>query len=221
MKKLFAAALLSVAAFSLYAQSTASTFSFNWANPSTLSPAYPAPTEDNRYGEYISNVTFTSGPVTLTVDDDAVLQGSQKARFLYGYLTRTVEMRAYELSNIVVKADAQYSIREITFDESSVRSVPLSYYMGEGTLDGNVWTAYPGDPVNEVVFDVDATTNLILTSVTLIPADEAGVDTVVSDGVAETTRWFTLSGVELARQPSAPGLYLKRRGHTTLKVVVR
>ena len=221
MKKILVAAfVISVALFS-HAQKETEMYSFNWAQPGTLTPSFPAPDENNRYGEYISNVDFTSGPVTLTVDDDNVLQGSQKARFLYGYNTKTVEMRAYQLSVISVSVPESYTIKEIKFEESQVRDIPIDYEGTEGELKANTWTAGEGEQnVHKVDFDVFSTTNCTLTTVVVAPAgSQDSVSTLIP---AENGReeWFTLQGVKTTSNPTTPGLYLRKKNNVTEKVLV-
>lgn len=196
-------------------------YSFNWADPGSLTPSFGAPNSSNRYGEYISNVTFHSGPVSLLVNDDDVLQGSQKARFLYGYMTQTVEMRAYANSVLEFSVSQDSVITEIKFVQSVADDVPLDFGGTNGTLDGNTWTASNGEQVHRVIFDVIATTNLTNTVVTVEAAD-GGLDAVgdiVIDGDA-SEEWYTLQGIRLSRRPTVAGLFIRKSSEGTSKVLL-
>ena len=51
--------------------------------------------------------------------------------------------------------------------------------------------------------------------------DHVGIDTPEAAHASAPARWFTLSGMRLPAIPSQPGLYLRRSGNTTQKVVIR
>lgn len=218
MKNLLLFLTLSACCMSAMAAGETTDCTFNWSQPATLTPAYPAPTADNRYGEYISNVTFTSGPVEFTVDDSSVKEQSQRARFLYGYNTQTVEMRAYVNSVLQIEVPESESIVSITFEGAKVTDTQLSYAGTYGTFKGSTWTVNPGESVHQVEFDVNATINCTGTTVTLATA---GVDTVLADPTAGTSVWYTLQGTRLAAEPAAPGLYIVRNGANTTKIYLR
>ena len=92
---------------------------FNWADPASLTPAYSAPTSANRYGEYVSMKTFTdtNSGTTVFIDDSGVDQQSQKARFLYGYLSNAVELRVYPQSH--QRWDRNTSTRRTAWDHGT------------------------------------------------------------------------------------------------------
>ena len=71
---------------------------FNWEAPLTLTPPYSPATSQNKSGEYIGGVEFKGTYSTFTIDDSAIKEKSQSARFFFGYLTQTNEMRAYARS---------------------------------------------------------------------------------------------------------------------------
>lgn len=208
MKKLLTYAVIAIGAtLTAAAQTTAHTF--NWASPGSLSPAYPAPTADNRYGEYISNVTFTAGPVQFTIDDNAVKEQSQRARFLYGYLTGTVEMRAYPNSVLTIEVPQDAVIESIIFEGAKADDNYMSYEGAYGTLEGNTWTAAPGAHVHTVLIDIDTTINCTRTTVNTAVA---AVTDVTADADGNPGTWYTLQGVPLQAEPLTPGLYIFRQG---------
>lgn len=204
--------LAAVAALQAPAQATAV---FNWSNPAGLTPAYAAPTAENRYGEYIGGVEFTSAGVTLVIDDEDVAQLSQKARFLYGYLTQVVEMRAYPGSLISITAPEGRHVARIEFagakaDESYMQTP-------EGKLLNGVWTPAETRP-NPVIFTIDATINC--TKITVVTEQTQGVDDIVADTDAEA-QWYTVGGVELPARPAVPGLYVRRLAGRSKLVIIK
>ena len=76
---------------------------FNWEASLTLTPPYSPATAQNRSGATIGGVEFKGKYSTFTIDDSAIKEKSQSARFYFGYLTQTNEMRAYASSVITVK----------------------------------------------------------------------------------------------------------------------
>lgn len=220
MHKLFAVAALLVLAVTAQAQAV-----FNWAQPATLTPSFPAPNADNRYGEYISMVKFTDKGVTLTVDDSGVMQQSQKARFLYGYNTQVVEMRAYAGSFVRITPPEGYEVKSVTLEGAKVGgeyiySADWNPENGvECTTTGTttVWTwRTPKDSIELTVY---ATINCTSTSVQL--SQKAGVDGIEADPAAEAVL-YTLQGVRVQGVPAEPGLYLRRSADgRVIKTVVR
>lgn len=210
--------------FPVAAQKQSATF--NWAQPSTLSPAFPAPTSDNRYGDYISNVEFKTDWCTLCIDDSSVAQLSQRARFLYGYLTNIVEMRAYANSLIkITPTDTDYEITNVVFAGAKV-----SEYYIHPDADESLWaTTTSGEETawqigeglrdsvdGSVFFAVDATINC--TSTVVVLSKKAGVADITIDSEDSEVVWFTLQGVQLPQTPTQPGLYIKHAGGKSFKV---
>lgn len=214
MKKILLLSVLAGCFSSLMAQDSQS-YTFDWSRPGSLTPAYPAPTADNRYGEYISNVTFTSGPVELTIDDSSVKEQSQRARFLYGYNTQVVEMRAYVMSSIIISVPETENIVSVSFEGAKVTDQQLTYGGTYGTFKGSTWSVKEGESVHQVEFDVDATINCTATTVTI---STAGADDVFAESASTPGEWFTLEGIRLPARPDVPGLYIVRNGSKTVKV---
>lgn len=192
-----AAALLCSVAANAY------TAVFDWSNPTGLTPAFNAPTSQNRYGEYLDAAVFTDNDVTFTVDDSMVKELSQKARFLYGYVTQTVEMRAYANSIITVTCPQGMEIASIAFKGAKADENYLSYTGSYGSMSGNVWTATA--PVSLVTLDVDATINCTRTTVTFAAA---GVEDIMADDGHIPAVWYTPGGMKLSGAPHTPGLYI-------------
>lgn len=190
---------------------------FNWADPSSLSPAFPAPNASNRYGEYISKVNFTADGVTLFIDDDAVKESSQKARFLYGYVTQCVEMRAYAGSDIVIEAPENMTVTRVQFEGAKADENYLTSYDAASTWSGQEWT--PSTSASAARFYVAATINC--TRITVVCTEDAGVEAVEADARAAEETWYNLQGVRLDKMPIAPGVYVRSKGAKACKMIVR
>ena len=204
------------------------TYNFNWANPASLTPSYPVPDMNNRYGEYISNEEFTIGPLSLVVNDDDVAQQSQKARFLYGYMSQTVEMRAYYQSVITISASGNETISAVTWTDVDPVAEKLEYIGSQGTFKNNRWTVsddYLGQ-VTEVKFFVWATLNCTNTAVTTVkeigsPDDDQSSVSDIADNANTPTQWFTLQGMPINGCPDTPGIYIRRQDNHTSKIIIK
>jgi hypothetical protein len=191
---------------------------FNWSDPSTLNPAYQGPTADNRYGDYISNVVFSDNGVTLQVSDNDVKEGSQKARFLYGYVTQVIEMRAYPNSEIIITAPTDMCVHKVEFEGAKADENYLISESDDSTFANGTWTAGSDSRVAE--FYIDATINC--TKITVQCIAGTGVDNVVADSADQAAaQWYTIDGKILSKQPTLSGLYIKRIGNTAKTILIR
>ena len=206
-----------VLAFASCAYADTVTAIFNWSDPSTLSPAYPAPTSTNQSGEYIGNVVFSNKGVTVKINDDNVKELSRKARFYFGYLTQCCEMRAYYESDIIVTAPEGMTVSQISFEGAKVGNEYLIPYDEKSSFSGQTWTA--GVAAREAKFFVDV--NINCTAMMVRCTGEAGVDDITADDTDTESQWFTLTGIQLNERPTAPGLYIQRKGAKAERVLIR
>jgi hypothetical protein len=190
---------------------------YNWSDPSSLTPAYTAPTSTDRYGEYIGNVEFSDNGVILKINDDDVKESSQKARFLYGYNTQTVEMRAYPGSDIIVTAPEGMVVSKVEFEGAKADESYMTPYDESGSFKNGIWTS--GNALQEAKFYVDATINC--TKITVICSGESGVENVSITAPNSSEEWFTLNGERLNQRPTMAGVYVKRINNTTKTVLIR
>lgn len=178
----------------------------------TLTPPYSPATSQNKSGEYIGGVEFKGTYSTFTIDDSAIKEKSQSARFYYGYLTETNEMRAYARSIITVKAVENQAILGITFAGAKVGSDYL-YTETPGTWDEGAWT--PSEQgVTEVQFAVLATINC--TKTTVDGSDWNSVDDISVDSSGDVVSWTDMQGRTYTHRPQAVGIYICR--HASGKV---
>ena len=195
---------------------SAQTVVFNWAKPGSLTPAFESPTSANRYGPYIGDAIFTSPEgVTFDIDDSQVMELSQKARFLYGYLTEEVELRVYPNSTIIISAPEGKTIQTISFKGAKADDSYLIYKGVSGTFKGNTWTSSESK-VSTVEFDVFATINC--TSTTVVIGDVADVNDIIAD--QESEFWFGIDGNRYQCRPTIPGVYIRSSNGKSTKILI-
>ena len=196
---------------------SAETVVFNWANPGSLSPAFEAPTSANRYGPYIGDAVFSSpAGVTIDIDDSQVKELSQKARFLYGYMTEEVELRVYPNSSIIISAPEGKAIKTVSFTGAKADDYYMYAEGEDGEFVGNTWTC-SRDDVASVEFVVFTTINC--TSTTVAIDNAAGISDISAD--ASSATWFGIDGLRYSERPSTPGLYIKVTDGKTSKVLIK
>ena len=86
---------------------------------------------------------------------------------------------------------------------------------GETIMDYS-WTVPAG--TTSVRFYAEDRTQLTRTIVTT--TDAAAVTDITADAQSYTPEYYTLQGHRLIHRPSAPGLYLERRGPLTRKILI-
>lgn len=194
----------------------AQTAFFNWASPSSLTPAYTAPDAANRSGEYVGGVEFSDNGVIFKVEDIDVKEKSQSARFYYGYNTSAVELRIYTNSDIVITAPEGKVVRKVMFEGPECGAERIIPYDEKSTYTDYVWTA--GTDARTAKFYCES--RVELSTVTVTFAEEASVAGIVADNT-ETFVWYTLSGVSLPSKPSAKGIYIAVGKNGAKRVAIR
>ena len=217
----FVYTLLILLTFAIPAAADETSAVFNWSDPTSLSPAFKAPTSENRYGEYISKVTFSASGASFTINDDNVKELSQKARFLYGYETKVVEMRAYPTSILTICAPDGANIKTIAFEGAKVTADYISTVDDEtGTFTGSTWKVADGVGLSQVELYIDKTINCTKTTVTY--AGNASVGTVSTAKDVKPLRWYDLTGRTYTTKPAARGVYIvKNSDGSTQRVIVK
>lgn len=206
---LFIGALLSI---------SAQTVIFNWAAPQSLTPPFEAPTSTNRYGPYIADSVFTSPEgVTIDIDDSEVKELSQKARFLYGYLTGEVELRVYPSSFITIAAPEKLQIKSVSFAGAKADNTYMEYVGENGEFKGNTWTTST-DGVKSVIFEVKSTINC--TSTTVVLTENASVNDITIDHGDSQEFWYNINGIRHDSLPTVKGTYISVRNGKSYKIFI-
>ncbi len=190
---------------------------FNWADPGSLTPAFEAPTSADRYGPYIGDTIFTTSEgVSFDIDDSKVKELSQKARFLYGYLTESVELRVYPQSSIIISAPEGKVITSIAFAGAKADDNYMDYVGENGQFKGNIWTA-TGSGASSVMFSISTTINC--TSTTVIIGEDADVNDITYE--SDSGIWFGIDGSRFNTEPVVPGIYIHSINGRTSKILIR
>ncbi|MDE6397634.1 MAG: hypothetical protein K2K84_10220 [Muribaculaceae bacterium] len=196
---------------------SAQTVVFNWSDPASLTPSFEAPTSANRYGPYIGETIFTTTEgISLDIDDSDVKELSQKARFLYGYLTEEVELRVYPNSTITISVPEGKTIVSVSFTGAKADDSYLTYTGDKGILKGNTWTS-SGGIVPSVGFAITTTINC--TSTTVVIGDAAGINDVTID--EDNVIWFGTDGTRYSGRPKVPGVYIRQNNAKSSKILIR
>jgi len=193
---------------------------FDWTNPMSLTPSYPAPDSGNRYGEYVGKVEFSADKATFMVDDSQVAEQSRSARFLFGYYTMAVELRAYQESTIIIKVPEDYAITSVSFTGPEVDATRLEALGDYASWTGTQWHAKDGESVSQVSFYCNG--RVELSSTTVNYTAPASVNDITSDvNTDEATTWVDAAGRIYTTTPDAKGFYIERRGSKVRKVCIR
>ncbi|MDE7472294.1 MAG: choice-of-anchor J domain-containing protein, partial [Muribaculaceae bacterium] len=124
-------------------------------------------------------------------------------------------------------------IDNISFEAAPVETTVTGYDVYTGNPDSNDWTKLNDTPVSDTtlaVTELDADKSLRVathfangcTSYS-DPAtiDLSGIDNVTVDTENAEAEYFDMRGVRLNDRPTAPGLYIMRRGTTATKITVK
>lgn len=180
---------------------------FNWEASLTLVPPYPPATAQNRSGATIGGVEFKGEYSVFVINDKDIKEKSQSARFYYGYLTQTNELRAYVGSVVIIKAAKNQAISSVAFEGAKVGSDYL-YTETPGTWEQGVWTPTE-QGVTEVQFAVLATINCTKTTVNGTAWNAVDDISIYAD--AEIVSWTDMQGRTYTRRPRTAGIYICRR----------
>ena len=197
---------------------------FNWTDPASLTPAFSAPDANNRYGEYVGGTVFGGDGATFSVDDSGVSEQSRRARFLFNYTTRTVELRAYLDSDIVIRAAEGRTLSTIVLEGPETDEYYISMtepaegvvYTPAADYMTGTWTL----PAGTVEARLQVRVRMECTRARITTADQAAVDAITADANNAPAVWFTLQGIPLPSAPTVPGLYLRRSGSDTRRILI-
>lgn len=184
--------------------STQGTATFNFNDPTTLTPAYEAVSDTE-----INGTNFTAKEViTMTFAD-----GSQSAR-LWSCGTHGMEVRAYNGATITVAAAEGNVINSVQFEGASLTNITE----GSTALNEGVWEANGSEAVKNVVFSVGPK-RADITKVTVNYTTISGVADIEFDENAPV-EFYNLQGVRMNGELT-PGLYIRRQGSKAAKILVK
>lgn len=189
---------------------------FNFAEPTTLEPAYKAEgTETSFLVAEVPGVEFTNNGISVSS-----IGGSSTPRlWKCGTPDHGVEYRVYNGATTTISAAAGYVIKAVAFT-----GVQLTALQQDGTPLENAtqatWTS--ADGVQSVVFDCVTNgsykrADIVTIKVTFEKASQGIADVEVENAPVE---YYNLQGVRMNGELT-PGLYIRRQGNTATKVIVK
>ena len=205
---------------------------FVFANPASLTPAYPADMTDesleedsnkngvNGYFANISDVEFTDGGITVTN-----AKGSSTDARLYYQTGGKIQLRVYNGGSTTISAKAGLLISKIviTYNNGStsynkvVAPEEGAWAFDKDASEGT-WTAAEGEAgVKSVTFDYTGTQQI--NAIEVYTEEGSGVDSIGVDSENAAPIYYNLQGVRVDNP--ANGLYIMKQGTKASKVIVR
>lgn len=202
-------------------QPTETTATFDFTQPATLTPAYPAtvgsnPDGDNTY-ETVSNVEFTDGLIAVT----ATKGNSTDAR-LYYQSSGKIQYRIYNGATLTVSAkDKNTNIKKVEFAFNNSSATPTlalnsEFDGGEYVQSGMTGTFVSENGVEAVTFKASATAQI--NTITVTYSTTSGVESVETI-VVEPVEYFNLQGIRVVNPEN--GIYIRRQGNNVSKVYIK
>lgn len=175
---------------------------FDFTDPESLGVEIPEVTKDG-----IEVTSLKSGIVTLTS-----IQGDGYNTPNRFWLSNNAwELRTYEPNTLTVEVPETYALEKLEFTSKSKVSANWS----EGSCTDNVWTPEAGKSTNSVTFSTKA--NIYTLKVTYKSTSGVADAAVDADAAVE---YYNLQGVRI-QGDLTPGLYIRRQGTSTSKVIIR
>lgn len=195
---------------------SAQTATFDFTEPSTLSPAI----EKAAPGEFVSvaGMTFTANGVNMAIGE-AATSNPPRIWTATGQQAGTSDFRMYKGDNFTIAAPAEKHVAAIAFTKAG-GSFAMTPDNGELSTDSNnaTWTATTGDKPAGVTFSATGTTRIATIIVTFADGVNA-ISAIEADGADAPAVFYNLQGVRVDNPTT--GLYIVRQGNRTSKVLVK
>lgn len=175
---------------------------FDFTDPESLGVEIPEVTKDG-----IEVTSLKSGIVTLT----SVQGDGYNTPNRFWLSNNAWELRTYEPNTLTVEVPETYALEKLEFTSKSKVSANWS----EGSCTDNVWTPEAGKSTNSVTFSTKA--NIYTLKVTYKSTSGVADAAVDADAAVE---YYNLQGVRI-QGDLTPGLYIRRQGTSTSKVIIR
>jgi len=195
---------------------------FDFANPSTLTPAYTEGTEVDQANKYINTdeVIFTAKGISLNAKGGFNDGKPATSGRLYFQSGGAVQLRIYNYGSLTIKAPANNKITKIDFAFNNTNGANLNGGDNKVTVDGKAGTFTPAAAAEEVVFNAKGSVQINQVTVTC-EKELSGVENIVAgqEDANAPVEYYNLNGVRV-NNPSS-GLYIVRQGTKVSKVVIR
>lgn len=190
---------------------------FNFAEPTTLEPAYkPEGTEQSYLVAEVPGVTFTNNGISVVSTD-----GSSTARlWKCGTNGHGVEYRVYAGATTTISAQEGLLIKSVEFTGAQLTTLCYNSTALEGATSTS-WTSEEG--VKSVEFKCVTNgsykrADIATIKVTFEKASDSIADVELDENAP--AEYYNLQGVRMNGELT-PGLYIRRQGNKTAKVIVK
>ncbi len=218
---------VATATYSLYEEGeTTVTFDFtatgnaeSLANTTLIMPSTSQVTTD------FDGVIFKNGPIVFTASTANHSKGTSPRWYYYGAY-EVVECRVYKDNEFKIYLDDNgYKITKIKFTQHGSSKDWEDMTVSEGgtwTNSSRTWEASTNKTINLVSFIPTGTCRFATLNVTYVDCNTgvAGIDKIDSDNSNSPVEYFNIQGLRIDGNQLTPGLYIRRQGTKTSKVIV-
>lgn len=190
---------------------------FNFADPTTLEPAYkPEGTEQSYLVAEVPGVTFSNNGISVVTVD-----GSSTARlWKCGTQGHAVEYRVYNGATTTISAQEGLLIKSVEFTGAQLTAIQNNGVALDNATAAT-WTSAEG--VKSVKFDCVTNgsykrADIATVKVTFEKATEGVADIEFEENAP--AEYYNLQGVRMNGELT-PGLYIRRQGNKATKVIVK
>ncbi|MDE6334057.1 MAG: chitobiase/beta-hexosaminidase C-terminal domain-containing protein, partial [Muribaculaceae bacterium] len=191
---------------------------FNFAAPTTLDPDYTVPADLGQSGlvAEVPSVTFSNNGISVVTVD-----GSSTARlWKCGTQGHAVEYRVYNGATTTISAQEGLLIKSVEFTGAQLTALCYNNTALEGATSTS-WTSEEG--VKSVEFKCVTNgsykrADIATIKVTFEKASDSIADVELDENAP--AEYYNLQGVRMEGELT-PGLYIRRQGNKTAKVIVK
>lgn len=200
---------------------------FDFAQPTTLTPAYSEGTEKDGTNLYINTdeVVFTEKGVSVTnIGSQKYMQGETErtstAGRLYFQSGGAVQLRVYNYGILTITAPANNKITKIEFAFNNTNGANINGGDNQVTVSGKAGSFEPASSVQSVEFKAKGTVQINQINV-YCENDLSGVEDIIAgeEDNNAPVEYYNINGVRV--ENPAAGLYIKRQGSKVSKVIIR
>ncbi|MDE5773140.1 MAG: hypothetical protein K2H86_01610 [Muribaculaceae bacterium] len=210
MKKIASIALLATICTCAFAQSateTGLTYTFDFADPESLTPPVAEPAV--KEGVSVRDITFTEGPIAISFTENP--SSNTHVRIFHSY-NAGCDLRIYDGESMhVTLTEPGYYLQSISFEMSltgTTSDIDFNPSAGTYIWEENLWQADSDDTTSLTLTSIlqSRTTRMTITLNTPTHIDQIPGDTEeipIFDNV-----YYDLQGRPLNGKPQTPGIYI-------------
>ena len=189
---------------------------FDFTDITSLNPAFTESDKDANNGIDVPGTTFTSGIVSIDVTADSEATTQPRLFFSTSKNDPGWALRIYTHNFARVSVPAGYILAQIEMTGTTLTNLSVS----TGTFENGIWT--PADNASSTTTEVTFTStnkNGAIKTMKVTYKSTSGVADAAVDADA-AVEYYNLQGVRI-QGDLTPGLYIRRQGTSTSKVIIR